>query len=63
MSAQIKTDAEDIYSVSKEVFFAFAKRNYALLELVLKRATLEDIFLELTEADDSSVEIEGGEQV
>lgn len=63
LSANIKTDAEDIYSVSKELFFAFAKRNYALLELVLKKATLEDIFLELTETDKSSVEIEGGEQV
>ena len=63
MSANIKTDVEDIYSVSKEIFFAFAKRNYALLELVLKRATLEYIFLELTETDKSSVEIEGGEQV
>lgn len=63
LSANIKTDAEDIYSVSKELFFAFAKRNYALLELVLKKATLEYIFLELTETDKSSVEIEGGEQV
>lgn len=63
LSAHIKTDAQDIHSVSKEVFFAFAKRNQALLELTLKRATLEDIFLELTETEEPSKEKKGGEQV
>lgn len=63
LSAHLKTDAQDIYSVSKEVFFAFAKRNQALLELTLKRATLEDIFLELTETEEPSKEKKGGEPV
>lgn len=63
LSAHLKTDAQDIYSVSKEVFFAFAKRNQALLELTLKRATLEDIFLELTETEAPSKEKKGGEAV
>ncbi len=62
LSAHIKTDAKDIHSVSKEVFFAFAKRKQALLELTLKRATLEDIFLELTETEASAKKKEGGNQ-
>lgn len=51
LSAHIKTDAKDIHAVSRAIFFAFADRRQALLELSLKRATLEDIFLELTETD------------
>ena len=62
LSAHIKTDAKDIHAVSKEIFFAFAKRNQALLELTLKRASLEDIFLELTETEDPAKATEGGEQ-
>lgn len=50
----IKTDADDIHSVSRKLFFAFAKREKALLEMTLKKANLEDIFLELT--DTSSAE-------
>lgn len=46
---QVKTDEENIYDISREVFFAFAKQNIALLEMTLKKANLEDIFLELTE--------------
>lgn len=63
LSAHIKTDAKDLHSVSKEVFFAFAKRKQALLELTLKRATLEDIFLELTETENLAKENKGGKQV
>ena len=62
LSAHIKTDAKDIHAVSKEIFFAFANRNQALLELTLKRASLEDIFLELTETEDPAKATEGGEQ-
>ena len=49
--AQIKTGRTDVYAVSKELFFTFARRQQALLELTVKKASLEDIFLELTEAD------------
>ena len=56
LSAHIKTDHKDLYSVSRELFFAFAERKQALLELTLKRASLEDIFLELTEAEDPAKE-------
>ena len=45
--------AQDVYKRQK-LFFAFAKREKALLEMTLKKANLEDIFLELT--DTSSAE-------
>ena len=45
----LKTDAQDIHAVSRNIFFAFAQTNTALLEMSLKKANLEDIFIELTE--------------
>ena len=62
LSASLKTDSKDIYSVSRKLFFAFARKNRALLELSLKRASLEDIFLELTEADRQPKQKKGGKQ-
>ena len=56
--AQMQTNAKDIYDTSREVFFAFAKRDIALLELNLKKASLEDIFIELTEGGVSAVQTE-----
>ncbi|MBM6926788.1 ABC transporter ATP-binding protein [Pseudoflavonifractor phocaeensis] len=49
VSVRVKTDGDSIYDVSRAIFFAFARRNRALLEISLKKANLEDIFLELTE--------------
>ena len=46
---RLKTDAQDIHTVSRDIFFAFAQKNTALLEMSLKKANLEDIFIELTE--------------
>ena len=57
--AHIRTNKENIYEVSRTVFFAFAEKSMALLEMKLKKASLEDIFIELTEgilAVDSSQE-------
>ena len=48
-SVQLRTDQEDIYGLSRSIFFAFAARNRALLEMSLKKANLEEIFLELTQ--------------
>lgn len=63
--AHVKTDLDDIYALSRTLFFAFAKREKALLEINLKKANLEDIFIELTEekagqnaAAENPVEIE-----
>ena len=48
---------DSIYDVSRDVFYAFAKNEMALLEMSLKKANLEDIFLELTEEKDAAVQI------
>ena len=50
LSARVHTDSRDIYAVSRALFFAFASRRKALLEMTLKKASLEDIFIELTES-------------
>ena len=49
VSARLTTDSKDIHGVSRRVFYAFASRRHALLEMTLKKASLEDIFIELTE--------------
>lgn len=45
----VKTDSKDIYRPVKEMFFAFAGQNIPLLEISVRTASLEDIFLELTD--------------
>ena len=50
---RIYTDSTEICDVSRELFFAFAKNQMPLLEIDLKKANLEDIFIQLTDiADD-----------
>ena len=58
-TVRVRTDAEDIHDTSRALFLAFAERKIPLLEMSLKRANLEDIFIELTESvpvGDASVE-------
>ena len=55
VTARIKTDLSNVYDLSRTVFFAFAAAGKALLELTVKKANLEDIFLELAETDRKSV--------
>lgn len=45
------TDGANLYDVSRAVFFGFADHDAALLEMNLKKANLEDVFLELTELE------------
>lgn len=54
VTARIKTDLSNVYDLSRTVFFAFAAAGKALLELTVKKANLEDIFLELAETDDGA---------
>ena len=62
-SVRLKTDCGDIYSFSRSIFLAFAKSPYAILEMRLKRGTLEDVFLELTEAEPAAAPAaENGEE-
>jgi ABC-2 type transport system ATP-binding protein len=44
--------------VSRKIFFAFAESGKALLEMNVKKASLEDVFIELTE--DSKDDLEDG---
>ena len=48
-SALVHTGAEDIDEVCQDIFLAFAGAGAVLLELTPRRASLEDVFLELTE--------------
>ena len=48
-AARVHTGAEDIYQVSREIFLTFAQAGAVLLELSPKKASLEEVFLELTE--------------
>lgn len=48
-TARIKTDQEDIYALSRNVFLAFAGSERVILEMSLKKGNLEDIFIELSE--------------
>lgn len=50
---RIGTDLDDIYEVSRAVFCAFAAKQRVLLEMSLKKANLEDIFIELTEGGEA----------
>ncbi len=45
----ITASGGDIYDLSRSIFRAFAASGHALCELGVKKASLEDIFLELTE--------------
>ena len=50
ISAQLKTDCDDVYDLSRMVFSAFAASGVSLLEMSVKKANLEEVFIELTEA-------------
>ncbi len=45
----LKTDLPDIYELSRKVFASFAMNQVPILEMRLKKATLEDVFIELAE--------------
>ena len=57
LTARIKTDLSDVYQLSRAVFSAFAASGNTLLELAVKKANLEDIFLELADSDAAAPEL------
>ena len=57
VTAHLKTDLPNVYDLSRAVFSAFAASGKTLLELTVKKANLEDIFLELAENEDSASEL------
>ena len=46
--AHIRTDHDDIYQISRAVFLAFAASKRSILEMSLKKGSLEEIFIELS---------------
>lgn len=50
---QIQTGHDEIFALSRDVFLAFSSRQAVLLEMSVKKADLEAVFLELTEAGES----------
>jgi len=48
---RVKPGGRDVPELSRELFFAFAREQRALLELTSKRANLEEVFIELTESE------------
>lgn len=50
LTMELKTAHDNIYDISRAIFFAFAAKKKALLEMSLKKANLEDVFIELTES-------------
>ena len=49
--ARVRTGEQDLYGLSRRIFFAFAGRGKALLELNVQKASLEELFLQLTEGE------------
>ena len=50
-TARIHTDTRDMHSVSESIFRAFRESGEILLELYVQKASLEDVFLRLTEEE------------
>ena len=57
----LQTAGDDIYAVSSQVFEAFAASGRTLAELAVKKANLEDVFLELTESNEKEEQEEHDE--
>lgn len=49
ITVHLKIAQEDVYGVTRKLFFAFARKGVALMEMTAKKASLEEIFIELTE--------------
>ena len=62
LRVEIRTDSGDIYAVSRKIFNAFKSSGKVLLEMSLKKANLEDLFIELSEgADDGGSNADSNE--
>ena len=58
----IKPEQDDSDDICRRLFFAFAAKERAILEMTAKKANLEDIFIELTESGQPEAdETEAGE--
>ncbi|MCC8089849.1 MAG: ABC transporter ATP-binding protein [Oscillospiraceae bacterium] len=62
-SAHIRTEQEDIYAVSGAIFHACADQAVTLVEMSLKKASLEDVFLELAAVPEDAETESSGEDI
>ncbi len=51
IQVDVQIEFGEVADVCRNLFFAFANKKIALLELVSKKAKLEDVFIELTESE------------
>ena len=59
---RVKTESAEVRELCRQIFFAFAGQQRAILEMTSKKANLEDVFIELTEGDASAVQEESEEE-
>ena len=57
-SVRLESNSKDSDDFCRQIFFAFADARKAILELSVAKASLEDIFIELTSAEQSHTETE-----
>lgn len=53
VTVNVKLKPEDTNEICRKLFFAFAEQKKAILEMHTKKATLEDVFIELTESEEN----------
>ena len=58
----LDTDCPDGDEVCRNAFFAFSRANLPILRMNTARASLEDIFIELTSSDTPVPSVDGGEE-
>lgn len=58
----VKIEFGEVSDICRHIFFAFAQREKALLELSSKKANLEDVFLELTESGVDAAAMDNGKK-
>ena len=59
VTVSITTDSGDSKDICRRLFFAFAEKKKAILEMSYKRANLEDVFIDLTEGESNGAAEEG----
>ncbi len=59
---EVRMETEEMSHICRQLFFAFARREKALLQMTSKKANLEDVFIELTEGDIAKPEAEDGKE-
>ena len=54
VTVRVKSESGHIRDLCRQIFFAFAEKHRAILEMKSKKANLEDVFIELTEGDEGT---------